>query len=213
LKYSLIFKASILGIITAITVGCAGVNGGAASGKGASSSTGKDATDSAKRKDAVAVTQTSKGVQITSDERILFDTGKSVIKTDGKVYIKRVADILKTKTKANVEIEGHTDNVGNVKYNQTLSDARANSVKAALIQEGVEAKRIMAKGYGMTKPVAENTTPEGKQANRRTDIQVLGETVENIAPQGSASLADKLQDGLTSFLKDPIGTLKDAFGS
>ena len=210
MKSSLILKMSVLGLIAAIAAGCAGVNGGSTSGNGA---TGKDATDSAKRKDAVTVTQTSKGVQITSDERILFDTGKSAIKPDGKIYIKRVADILKTKTKANVDIEGHTDNVGNVKYNQKLSDDRAISVKAALIQEGVEAKRIAAKGYGMTKPVTDNNTPEGKQANRRTEIQVIGESVENIAPQGGASLADKLQDGLINFLKDPIGTLKDAFGS
>ena len=92
--------------------------------------TGKDGgaeTDAAKR-GAIKVTQTTRGAQITSDERILFDTGKFDIKPDGAVFLDRVAAILKTKTKANVAVEGHTDNVGPPATNQTLSQRRANSV-------------------------------------------------------------------------------------
>jgi outer membrane protein OmpA-like peptidoglycan-associated protein len=170
---------------------------------------GGKSTDSAKRT-AVKVTQTSRGALITSDERILFDTGKAEIKSNGKVFIDRVSKILKDKTKANVLVEGHTDNVGGEKANLQLSSNRANAVRSGLIQSGVDGKRITTKGLGMSQPVADNNTPEGRQSNRRTEILVIGETVENI---GGTSLGDRLQEGLENFLKDPVQALKNVFGS
>lgn len=182
-----------------ILAGCASAPG---NGKGTD-------TDSAKR-NAVKVTQTTRGAQITSDDRILFDTGKSDVKQEGQVFIERVASILKEKTKANVAIEGYTDNVGAAALNQTLSERRAASVKQALVAKGVQASRITATGFGMNKPVGDNTTPEGRQANRRTNIIVLGESVENI---GGTSLGDRLSEGLGEFLKSAGEVMNKVFGS
>lgn len=178
-----------------------------------------DASGKAK---AVKVTQTERGVQITSDERVLFDTGKSEIKQDGMVFVERVADILNTRTTANVLVEGHTDNVGGAAYNQQLSERRAAAVKDALVKRGVAGARVQAQAFGMSKPVADNSTPDGRQANRRTEIIVLGETEANItkapvkkgeaAPAEDLSLADQLSSGLDRFLKDAGAFIKSVFG-
>lgn len=162
---------------------------------------------------AVKVTQTARGVQITSDERVLFETGKAEVKADGQVFIDRVANILKTKTKANVAIEGHTDNVGGAALNQQLSERRAAAVRDGLVKQGVAVGRIQVQGFGMTRPVADNGTAEGRQANRRTDLIVLGETEANISgPKGSPSLGDQLSAGLDKFLKDAGSFIKNVFG-
>jgi outer membrane protein OmpA-like peptidoglycan-associated protein len=187
---------TLAGIILA---GCASTSG---NGKGAD-------TDSAKR-NAVKVSQTARGAQITSDDRILFDTGKADVKQEGMVFIERVAKILKEKTKANVAIEGYTDNVGAAALNQTLSERRAASVKQALVAKGVPSARIAATGFGMNKPVGDNNTSEGRQANRRTNIIVLGESVENI---GGSSLGDQLSEGLGEFLKNAGEVMSKVFGS
>lgn len=170
--------------------------------------------DKAGKAKAVQVKQTERGVQITSDERVLFETGRADIKSDGMVYVERVATILKTKTKANVAIEGHTDNVGGVALNQQLSLRRANAVKDALVKQGVPAARIQAQGFGLSKPIADNATAEGRQSNRRTELIVLGESEANISgPAGSPGLADQLSAGLDKFLKNATDFLKNAFGS
>jgi outer membrane protein OmpA-like peptidoglycan-associated protein len=145
-----------------------------------------------------------------SDERILFETGKSDITNNGQVFIDRVAKIIRDKTKANVSIEGHTDNVGSQDLNQRLSERRAASVMQALTAKGVARSRVTMKGYGMTKPVADNGTPDGRQANRRTEIIVLGENAENL---GGTSLADSLSEGLDRFLKNAGEFIQSAFGN
>ena len=71
-------------------------------------------------------------------------------------------------------IGGYTDNVGDAKANLRLSRARANSVKVFLVKRGVNAKRLIARGYGETKPIAPNTTEAGRQKNRRIEFTVLG---------------------------------------
>lgn len=158
---------------------------------------------------AVTVKQTERGAMITSDERILFDTGKAEITSNGDVFIERVAKMLKDKTKANVAIEGHTDNVGSAVLNQQLSEARARAVMNALASKGVPRSRIAVKGFGMTRPQADNATPEGRQANRRVEITVLGENAEKL---GGASLADNLSAGLDRFLKDAGAFIQNVFG-
>jgi len=192
-------RCVVIAVAGIVLAGCANTSG---NGKGTD-------TDSAKR-NAVKVTQTSRGAQITSDDRILFDTGKADVKKEGQVFIERVATILKEKTKANVTIEGYTDNVGAAALNQSLSERRATSVKQALVAKGVAATRISATGFGMNKPVGDNNTAEGRQANRRTNIIVLGESVENI---GGASLGDQLSEGLNEFLKSAGEVMSKVFGS
>lgn len=165
--------------------------------------------DKSKRAAAVTVTQTERGAKITSDERILFDTGKAQVTDNGQVFIERIAKILKEKTKANVAIEGHTDNVGGAALNQQLSETRARAVMNALATKGVDKKRMTMTGFGMTKPVANNATEEGRQANRRVEITVLGESAEKL---GGTSLADSLSAGLDRFLKNAGTFIKNAFG-
>lgn len=73
-----------------------------------------------------------------------------------------------------IRIEGHTDNVGNAAFNQTLSEKRAAAVKAFLEKEyGIKGDRLEAQGFGDTRPVASNDTPEGRQSNRRVELVKL----------------------------------------
>jgi OmpA-OmpF porin, OOP family len=102
---------------------------------------------------------------------ILFDTGKWDIKPESTPTLKQIAAALKQHPELKVEIQGHTDNVGMADANLTLSQARADAVKAALSQEhGVPEGQITAKGYGDTKPAADNKTVEGRANNRRVEL-------------------------------------------
>jgi outer membrane protein OmpA-like peptidoglycan-associated protein len=133
--------------------------------------------------DGLKITQVARGVQITGDDKVLFDSGKAEIKPEGQNFIVLLAKALNERTKANVLVEGHTDNVGTAAYNQALSEQRAASIKQALVARGVSEARIKSAGLGFTTPVADNSTAEGRQANRRTDVIVLGEKVESIFPK------------------------------
>lgn len=102
---------------------------------------------------------------------ILFDTGKWDIKPESTPTLKQIAATLKEHPELKVEVQGHTDNVGKPEANLMLSDARANAVKAALTKDyGVPAGQITAKGYGDTKPAADNKTVEGRANNRRVEL-------------------------------------------
>lgn len=106
--------------------------------------------------------------------QIQFETGSSIIKPESYGVLD---EILKSSVVAEglkVGVYGHTDNVGNPAANQTLSEQRAQSVENYLISKGISAKRIEAKGYGQSQPIADNNTVSGKAKNRRVQI-VLGE--------------------------------------
>lgn len=101
---------------------------------------------------------------------VQFDTDKTDIKPKYNDDIARVADYLKKYPETTVTIEGNTDNVGGKKYNQKLSERRAESVKKYLVEKlGADAAKISTVGFGLTKPVADNKTTEGRQKNRRVD--------------------------------------------
>lgn len=101
---------------------------------------------------------------------INFDTGKSVIKPDSLTQLDQVAAMLKSTPALKLEIGGHTDNVGGEAANQKLSEARARSVMATLVERGTDAQRLTAKGYGQSAPVADNRTEEGRAKNRRVEL-------------------------------------------
>lgn len=98
---------------------------------------------------------------------INFNTGKSTIQSESLILVEQMAELLNDNANLNVEIQGHTDNVGKPDANMTLSDARAASVKQALVERGIESSRMSTIGFGDTKPVASNNTEEGRAANRR----------------------------------------------
>ena len=104
---------------------------------------------------------------------INFETGKSEIKAESQKIIDQIFDMLTANPTLKISIEGHTDNVGSPASNQTLSDNRAKSVMSNLLAKGIDKTRLTAKGLGQTKPIAENTSEDGKAKNRRVEIVKL----------------------------------------
>jgi outer membrane protein OmpA-like peptidoglycan-associated protein len=101
---------------------------------------------------------------------INFETGKWDIQSDSQKTIDQIAQMLKENPSLKVSIEGHTDNVGNAAGNQSLSENRAKSVMNAVVAKGVDKGRLTSKGWGQTKPVADNGSEDGKAKNRRVEI-------------------------------------------
>ena len=101
---------------------------------------------------------------------INFDTGKATIKPDSAETLDAAADALKAAADLKIEVAGHTDNVGTPEANLKLSEERARAVMAALVERGVKAERLTAKGYGQTSPVADNRTEDGRAKNRRVEL-------------------------------------------
>jgi outer membrane protein OmpA-like peptidoglycan-associated protein len=104
---------------------------------------------------------------------IFFDPGKTVLKQESFSELDRVADFLSKNPDIKVEISGHTDNVGGAATNQKLSQNRAQSVADYIVKKGIPKGKVVAKGYGLAKPVASNATKEGKAQNRRVEFTIL----------------------------------------
>ncbi len=129
---------------------------------------------------AVADTQSTARGMIVSLPDILFDTNEATLKNDAKVVIAKLAGILLIMPELNLRIEGHTDSTGSPEYNQGLSERRAASVRDFLAQQGIAWQRMMSIGYGLTRPVADNATGEGRAKNRRVEIVIAeGVVAEN----------------------------------
>jgi outer membrane protein OmpA-like peptidoglycan-associated protein len=102
-----------------------------------------------------------------------FDTAKATIKTDSLSKLDVVAEFMKLKKSARMEISGHTDNVGKAKSNKVLSAKRAEACRAYLISKGIDGSRITAVGHGAERPVAPNDSPENREKNRRIEVVEL----------------------------------------
>ncbi|MBF0423366.1 MAG: OmpA family protein [Magnetococcales bacterium] len=106
-------------------------------------------------------------------ENLHFDTDKAVIKQIDFPNLDSVIVVLNQNPAMNVEIQGHTDNKGSRKHNQSLSEYRAEAVRRYFIAKGIVAKRLSTVGYGMDRPIADNGTPQGRAMNRRVQLDPL----------------------------------------
>jgi outer membrane protein OmpA-like peptidoglycan-associated protein len=112
--------------------------------------------------------------KITIADQIHFETAKATIRRESHGILDEVAEVLIDNPQIEkVRVEGHTDSRGSEVYNQKLSQERSESVRRYLIEQGVEADRLTAVGFGETTPIADNETEEGRQKNRRVDFTIL----------------------------------------
>ncbi len=122
--------------------------------------------------DKITVQKTPEGVKLTLND-ILFAPDSAVLNVNAKRQLLTIAQFLQKHPDREVRVLGHTDNRGGIGYNQKLSEARAQSVLVELKKAGVHANQLSYKGYGQSKPVAENNTPAGRAKNRRVEIDLL----------------------------------------
>ncbi len=119
-------------------------------------------------------TKSERGLVITLGD-VLFDTGKSELRSGAQYTIDKLTAFLAEYPTRNVMIEGFTDSTGTVEYNQRLSERRAEAVQTALTAKGLDSGRLMTRGYGVEFPVANNETAEGRQLNRRVEVIISDE--------------------------------------
>jgi outer membrane protein OmpA-like peptidoglycan-associated protein len=106
-------------------------------------------------------------------KNIFFDVNKFDLKPESQVELDKLVQLMNENPGLKIEIGGHTDNVGKPADNLTLSNNRAKAVVSYLVGKNINTNRLVAKGYGETKPVADNKTEEGKAMNRRTEVKVV----------------------------------------
>lgn len=114
--------------------------------------------------------QTERGMVLTLGSDILFDTGKSDLKSGAYPTLAKVAAFLRQNPDRSLQVQGFTDSTGGAAFNQTLSQARADSVRAAITQNSIDFSRVQAQGMGDSGPVATNESAAGRQLNRRVEL-------------------------------------------
>jgi outer membrane protein OmpA-like peptidoglycan-associated protein len=120
----------------------------------------------------IEVKKEDKEVVSLATKMIQFETSKAILLKSSSETLDQIANVLKAHPDYNLTISGHTDNVGDAKRNQRLSEDRAKSCRDALVSRGIDAKRLNYAGYGKTKPVADNRTKEGRDRNRRVEFDL-----------------------------------------
>lgn len=106
-------------------------------------------------------------------EDYVFETGSATILPERRDTLERVTDVLEANPDLRIRLDGHTDDTGTPEFNFDLAERRASSVRTYLVERGIDAERLEVRGFGQTRPVASNDTPEGRRKNRRVDLSVI----------------------------------------
>ncbi|WP_207478420.1 OmpA family protein [Arenibaculum pallidiluteum] len=129
--------------------------------------------------------RTDRGILVTLGD-LLFATGRANLTPGAEARVAEVARFLQANPGTTAQIEGHTDSTGSSQTNLRLSEARADSVRDALVRNGIEPQRLQATGYGAARPVSDNGSQSGRQANRRVEIVITD-------PEGRVAVAPPAQ--------------------
>jgi outer membrane protein OmpA-like peptidoglycan-associated protein len=120
--------------------------------------------------------ETARGLIVNLSD-VLFDTGSATLRSGAREKLARVAGILLSHPGLRLQIEGHTDSVGDADYNQRLSENRADSVRTYLVGQGIASGAVGTAGFGESQPVTSNDTAAGRQQNRRVELIVAGDAI------------------------------------
>lgn len=112
-------------------------------------------------------------IRLQAPENITFDTNRADVKPQFQPVLTQLSQSIRQYPGTVVQIEGHTDATGSAAYNQTLSENRAEAVRSNMIQRGVESNRLVAVGYGMTRPIGDNNSVQGRAQNRRVEVLIV----------------------------------------
>ncbi len=131
----------------------------------------------------VDVTETDNGqaILVNLPDGVTFDVGSSALKPAFRDTLDKIAVSMNQYPNSLIDVYGHTDSTGSDSFNQLLSESRAKTVANYLISRSVSASRIRSQGFGETMPVADNTTAEGRQKNRRVEIKIVPVTQEEVS--------------------------------
>ena len=133
------------------------------------------------------------GNEVKISKEILFETGTAKLKPESTSALQIIKQYLDDKSYISMlRVEGHTDNSASAAASQTLSEKRAIAVCKKLIELGVDCKRLIAVGFGDTKPVADNSTPSGKAENRRIsfiNVSLMGRVIGGLPVDGGGQVA------------------------
>jgi outer membrane protein OmpA-like peptidoglycan-associated protein len=121
----------------------------------------------------VSVTRNGDSIILNMPGNITFEVNKSDVKPNFVEVLQSVTLVLNEYKSTMIEVAGHTDSTGSDSYNQMLSQQRAQAVSNILIQNGVQPVRVDTVGYGESRPIASNSTPAGRQQNRRVELTLL----------------------------------------
>ena len=145
---------------------------GAAGGGAIGNYMDRQAAEMKRKLPEAAVAREGDKLYVALPSGILFDVDKSEIKPTAKDSIANAAEVLVKYPDTYITVEGHTDSTGTTEHNQKLSERRADAVRDQLLRDGVPASRMSIKGYGESNPIADNSTPEGRQSNRRVQLEI-----------------------------------------
>ncbi len=145
---------------------------GAAGGGAIGNYMDRQAAEMKRKLPEAAIAREGDKLYVALPSGILFDVDKADVKPAARNSIAKAAEVLVKYPDTYITVEGHTDSTGKPEYNQRLSERRAAAVRDLLQKDGVPVSRMGIQGYGATDPVADNATPEGRQSNRRVQLEI-----------------------------------------